>query len=271
MTLNEAKTMRSSQDQTGKTVTVRHPLRSIVSLVPSQTELLFDLGLDREISGITDFCIYPREGCAKKTKVGGPKSVDFEVVARLKPDLIIANKEENDEAQVTRLGGIYPTWVSDITTLDDAVEMICSVGDLVGKSHEGNAIADVIGASLRVIPSPEIKAVYVIWDKPLMVAAGNTFIDTMMKRCGIGNCFEGMSRYPAITDDDVCRKKPDIIMLSSEPYPFDETHAAMFRERFPAQKIVLVAGEVFSWYGSRLRYAADYFKSFRHKISLIMD
>src|SRR4051812_11307667 len=118
-------------DQMGNAVELEGPPSRIVSLVPSQTELLFYLGLDKEVAGITKFCIHPAEMFHSKPRVGGTKKYDFEKIRQLAPDLIIGNKEENEQKQVEELQKLYPVWMSDIRNLADALQMIRSVGELV--------------------------------------------------------------------------------------------------------------------------------------------
>ena len=117
-------------DQLGRTVKLNDFPKRIVSLVPSQTELLFDLGLEDNVVGITKFCIHPASWIKSKHRVGGTKNLNFKAIEKLKPDLIIANKEENTQSEIERLMNLYPVWISDIGNLDDALRMIVDVGEL---------------------------------------------------------------------------------------------------------------------------------------------
>src|SRR5438105_265149 len=119
-------------DQLGNQLHIDQHPRRIVSLVPSQTELLFDLGLQEEVIGITKFCVHPYHWHQTKTRVGGTKDIKLEVIDQLKPDLVIANKEENTREQITSLQSLYPVWISDVNTLQDALEMIRSIGEITG-------------------------------------------------------------------------------------------------------------------------------------------
>ena len=125
-------------DQLDRKISLASLPKRIVSLVPSQTELLYDLGLRDEVAGITKFCIHPQEWFKTKPRVGGTKKIDIEKIKQLDPDLVIGNKEENDQSQVEELMKHYPVWMSDIKNLEDALEMIEHIGDLTGKS--GNAV-----------------------------------------------------------------------------------------------------------------------------------
>lgn len=240
--------------------------KRIISLVPSQTELLHYLGLDQRVVGITKFCVHPKGWYKHKTKVGGTKTVHLEKVAALNPDLIIGNKEENTKEQIEALQKQYPVWISDIKTLDDALEMIVVLGEMLGKSKKATELADTIEArffSLKKSKSKEAKttAAYIIWRKPYMVAASDTFIDAMLTWAGFENIFSDKKRYPEIRIADLIARQPNSILLSSEPFPFKEKHIAELQEACPQSEIKLVDGELFSWYGNRLLESAAYFDS----------
>lgn len=244
----------------------------IISLVPSQTELLFDLGIDREIVGITKFCIYPTDKVRDKRIVGGTKTLDLSRIHALRPDLIIANKEENTRDQVEALQRHYPVHITDVTTLPDALAMIRDVGQLIGKAPQADDMARQIGYSLfppssRSPSFPAVSVAYFIWRKPYMVAAGNTFIDAMLTAAGFCNAFAGQTRYPEVSSDELQRVNPDLIFLSSEPYPFAEKHVAELQYVCPSARVRVVDGEVFSWYGSRLLRAALYLRNLQNQLA----
>lgn len=244
------------------------PPKRIISLVPSQTELLFDLGLDEEIVGVTKFCIHPAEKVKRKAIIGGTKTLNLDRIRELDPDLIIANKEENTREQVEALQRQFPVHVTDMTTLSDALCMIREVGSLVGKRQEAEAMAIQIDQNLTPVYAAYRPTVaYLIWRKPYMVAASNTFIDAMLAIAGFSNTFADQTRYPEITPDDLREVQPDLIFLSSEPYPFGEKHVDELQQLCPSARVLLVDGEVFSWYGSRLLRASDYFKNLHQQIT----
>ncbi|WP_311136287.1 ABC transporter substrate-binding protein [Hymenobacter cellulosivorans] len=252
-------------DQMNRRVAVPFPPQRIVSLVPSQTELLFDLGLGSRVVGVTKFCIHPAEARQRTTVIGGTKNFDFEKIEALQPDLIIGNKEENYQAGIEQLAQKYPVWLSDISNLDEALDMIRRVGLITGRKSAADAMADEIAGSFaaRTVSDPLIPAAYFIWRKPYMVAASNTFIDTMLPRAGFRNVFAGLNRYPEITAEQLAVAAPAVILLSSEPYPFAEKHVAEFQTICPSATVRIVDGELFSWHGSRLRHSAAYFASLR--------
>ncbi len=249
------------------------PPRRIVSLVPSQTELLADLGLENEVAGITKFCVRPEKWFRKKTRVGGTKTLNFEKIKSLRPDLVIGNKEENERAQIEELAADFPVWMSDVYTLEDAYDMIGKVGELIGKTAEAQKLLAKIQGSFSTnnqqrTTNNETRVAYFIWRKPFMVAGKYTFIDEMLRVAGFKNVFSHKSRYPEISLDELDAAQPEVILLSSEPYPFSEKHFAPFREVCPQARIQLVDGEMFSWYGSRLVHSAAYFRKLHETLNL---
>lgn len=237
----------------------------IISLVPSQTELLYDLGLDKEVIAITKFCIHPMDWFRTKERIGGTKMLQLDKIASLKPDLIIGNKEENEKSQVTELMRTENVWMSDIKTLGDACEMIMRVGEVTGKKEKAQEIANEIEKRFsafreKIKAAPHKTVAYFIWKNPWMAAGNETFINHMLGICGFKNVFaKTKSRYPEVTLQELAAEQPEIILLSSEPYPFREKHIHELQEACPDSKIILADGELFSWYGSRLLKSPGYF------------
>lgn len=237
----------------------------IVSLVPSQTELLYDLGLDEEVVGITKFCVHPEQWFLSKAKVGGTKNIKIEIIHHLKPDLIIANKEENTKEQIEELSKRHLIWTTDIKTLGDALQMIKKIGELVDKYEEADLLVKKIQGNFLELKTQlqsttyKLRTAYLIWQNPFMIAGGDTFINDMMNHCGFENICKEMNRYPEITIDELYEKNCELLLLSSEPFPFKQQHIEELQLQLPKTKIILVDGEMFSWYGSRLLYAPQYF------------
>jgi ABC-type Fe3+-hydroxamate transport system substrate-binding protein len=241
---------------------------SIVSLVPSITELLYNLGLSVEVTGITKFCIHPNEWFSTKTRIGGTKTVDIEKVKALQPTLIIANKEENVQAQVEALQKFAPVHVTDVSTLEEALSMIETIGKLVHRQEKAASMVHAIRQSfneleqLRAkVPHANTRACYLIWRQPYMTVGSDTMIHDLMQRCGWINVFGDRTRYPEITVEQIRQAGCELLLLSSEPYPFQQKHMDELQLELPDTKIILVDGEMFSWYGSRLQHAAAYFRS----------
>ena len=253
-------TIQSFFDQLGNQVSFTYPAERIVSLVPSQTELLADLGLERQVVGITKFCVHPSGWLRTKIIIGGTKNFQFDVIDDLKPDLIIGNKEENYLEGITRLKQKYPIWLSDIVTLPDAYSMITSMGELTNTETKAHLIRDQIAERLQSVKKRSANSVlYLIWRNPWMAAGSDTFINSMLTMLNLKNALENVARYPQLSKEQIADLRPDFIFLSSEPYPFREKHIEELKKISPLSRVILVDGEMFSWYGSRLLKAADYF------------
>lgn len=245
----------------------------IVSLVPSLTELLFDLGLEENIVGITKFCVHPVHFKATKTIVGGTKNIKFDKIKALQPDVIICNKEENTKEIVEQLAQICPVWVTDIITIEDNLQMIHDFGQLFNKRIEAQKWKDKISFAnqnfLHFIKDKPIKKVaYFIWANPYMVAGNQTFINELLQINHFQNIYaKKENRYPEVELKKMrLEGDPDYVFLSSEPFPFSDEHAFEIGRFTHHAKTVFVDGEMFSWYGSRLLKAFDYFKLLHSKI-----
>ena len=255
-------------DQCGRNVEITDTPKRIVSLVPSQTELLFDLGLRDEVVGITKFCIHPDEWFISKTRVGGTKEVKTDRIEALRPDLILANKEENVKEQIDELAKKYPVWVSDINNLEQALDMILQIGRLTGKFQQANHLHRQIQRSFQslITTDKRPRTAYLIWRDPFMTVGGDTYIHSMMELAGFTNIFKQKSRYPETHPDELRSLGCELLLLSSEPYPFREKHIEELQTQLPDTQILLADGEMFSWYGSRLLKAPAYFQKLREMI-----
>jgi ABC-type Fe3+-hydroxamate transport system substrate-binding protein len=240
----------------------------IVSLVPSQSQLLWDLGLKDQLAGITKFCIHPEEMFRSVPRVGGTKQIHLDKIRALKPDLIIGNKEENTEADILALEKEFPVWMSDIYTLDDAINMIQSIGEITNTAAKAIALTESIARNFAQLDFPSQRTcIYLIWNEPMMVCGKNNFIDDMLQKAGFRNGIEG-ARYPMLTEDELSSHPAEYILLSTEPFPFGEEHVVSFQKKFPEKKVVLVDAEFFSWYGSKLNDAPNYFKQLRSSLNI---
>ena len=245
-------------DQLGNTLELDSTPKRIISIVPSQSELLFDLGLDNEVVGITKFCVHPQHWLKEKSVIGGTKKLHIEKIRSLDPDLVIANKEENNKEDIESIEVFCPVWVSDVKDVESALEMIQSMGDLVGKRREADELFERIYAGFQRLKNRQLKkAIYLIWRNPYMAAGSDTFIHDIMNRVGYKNLVSA-NRYPEITLSEMKSLDPDIVLLSSEPYPFREKHIEKLNSVFDCD-IKLVDGELFSWYGSRMLKAINEF------------
>jgi len=260
----------SFTDMMGREILVPAAPQRIISLVPSQTELLYDLGLGERVCGITKFCVHPEEWFRTKTRVGGTKNVNFEQVAKLQPDLIIANKEENTKEEIEALAQNYPVWVSDIKSINDALAMIQQVGALVNEQDKANILVQNITDGFTKLKKSlqPVRVAYFIWRDPWMCAGGDTFISNMIEAMGWENVLKKEPRYPSIALKDLILLQPQLILLSSEPYPFKDKHIAEIKEVMQTAEIRLVDGEMFSWYGSRLVQTSEYLCDLRSTFNL---
>ena len=253
------------KDQLNRKLQIDEIPKRIISLVPSQTELLVDLGLSDYLVGLTKFCVHPKELRTQKTLVGGTKNINIDKIKALNPDIILCNKEENSLEIIEALEGIAPIHISDIYSVEDCYELIHMYGLIFNSQSKAKQLIKSIDCerqAFEIINIQKKKSVaYFIWKKPWMVAASNTFINTMLKEAGFINVFEKEERYPEITLNHSKLLNADIIMLSSEPFPFKDKHIEEFKLSFPNKEIIIVDGELFSWYGSRLLHSYNYFKS----------
>ena len=249
-------------DQLGRSVLLDKTPQRIVSLVPSQTDLLVDLGLESQLVGVTKFCVHPKSIRKQAIVVGGTKNVNYTKVEALQPDIIICNKEENTEGIVINCQKIAPVWVSDISTIEDSLAMIHELGEVFDKKQEALTITNGIKSEVNsfkgfIANKPLRKVLYLIWKKPYMAAGNDTFIHELLQLNKFENNIK-TNRYPEVSLSEL--KQAELILLSSEPYPFKDKDVKEIRSQTNAE-VRLVDGEYFSWYGSRLLKAFNYFKS----------
>ena len=225
----------------------------IISLVPSLTELIIDLGLADRLIGRTRFCIHPAEVVDDIAIIGGTKNPNIEKIKALEPDFILANKEENRQKDIEELEKEHYVHLTDIDTIEDALAAINEIGALLGAKEKADDLVQQINNTLSHKADYEpLRTAYFIWKEPWMVAGSSTYIHEIMKEWNLENIFSNQSRYPEIDLSVLKDKSPDLIILSSEPYPFKEKHIAEVQKFCPNSQIVLLDGEWFSWYGSRM-------------------
>ena len=256
-------------DQIGNTILLAQKAERIVSLVPSQTELLYDLGLGDKVVGITKFCIHPDEWFSSKTRVGGTKNVKFEAIEELQPDLIIANKEENSKEDIEKLQSLYNVWTSDIFTVDDSLAMMKAVGELTGaESKVEELVKNIQNKRAQFQKIKPVSMLYFIWREPYMLAGANTFINNFLAEIGLVNFASKLEddRYPMVDFDKIKELKPDVLLCSSEPFPFKDEHLKELTDK-TGIKAMHIDGEYCSWYGSRLLKAYDYFEKLKKGMS----
>lgn len=239
----------------------------IVSLCPSLTELVFDLGRGDDLVGITTYCVHPADRVGAVEKVRGTKDPDCARIAELRPDLVLMNEEENrlEDLEALQAAGL-PCHTSFPRDVDGTAAMVRSIAAALDRSLEGERIArDIEDRRDRVRQESEglepVRWAYLIWRKPWMTVNGDTFVDALLELAGGVNVFaDHAERYPAIEASDLAAANPDVVLLATEPFPFEAKHAdelaeatGLARERFR-----VADGEYLSWHGSRTPDGIDY-------------
>jgi ABC-type Fe3+-hydroxamate transport system substrate-binding protein len=261
--------MPTATDARGRSVHLERPPRRIVSLVPSQTELLAYLGLDETVVGVTRFCVRPSHWRAEKAIVGGTKEVDVDRVADLAPDLILANHEENTAADVEALAPIAPVFVTEVKTVTEALNMVRTVGTLTATTDQTSTLAGQIVSRFSQLPEfAPLEAVYLIWREPYMTVGGDTFIHDVMSWGGFENVYGDRARYPEVSLSGLAEQDLDVVLCASEPFPFHQKEAFTddLRDALPDTPVELVDGQPFSWYGPRLLDTPSYLTELRETL-----
>lgn len=242
--------------------------KRIISLVPSLTELLIDLGLEEQLVGRTRFCVHPDEKVKNIPIVGGTKNPRLDKIYDTDPDLIIANKEENRPQDIKQLMDDFEIEVTDITTIEDALITIHELGQKLNVSSRARDLISEIQQRLDNRPDKrELRTAYLIWKDPWMSVGNDTYIHDVLKHWNLSNVFADKTRYPKFNLDELKSYNPDLVLLSSEPYPFKEKHLAQVEEACPAARVLLVEGEWFSWYGSHMKHAFGRLNGWRRTIA----
>jgi ABC-type Fe3+-hydroxamate transport system substrate-binding protein len=256
-------------DATGVAFAGTRAPRRIVSLIPSTTELLCDLGLADAIAGITVYCREPGAVTRTKRRIGGEKDPDLDAIRALAPDLVIANIEENVAAHVETLRSWdIPVWVAYPRTVDGALAMIRDLGEVTGTHVMAARLLDDLRGRLAVVRETvrvrrAVPVFYAIWRAPYMTVGPDTYVHDVLATCGGANVFgDAKTRYPVSPLEDVATRRPEVILLPDEPFRFRAVHRRDF-EPFtdvPAVRdgrIVLVDGKPFTWHGRRLADALE--------------
>lgn len=252
-------------DQLNNKININSKPKRIISIVPSQSEFLWHIGIRKELVGITKFCIHPKEMFTTIEHIGGTKKLNILKIRALQPDLIIANKEENNQQEIEVLQKEFNVWISDIYTFNDVYKMMKNLSVILNKQSETQKLISEIKASLaQVKNSFSNKTVaYFIWNKPYMLAANTTYINFVLNYLGLKNAAENLQRYPLVDNETLKKLNPSICFLSSEPFPFKQKHVLELQKILPTSKIIIVNGEVFSWYGPRMLYLAEFVKQLK--------
>ena len=230
--------------------------QKIISLVPSLTELIVDLGLKEQLIGRTRFCVHPKPEIEDIEIVGGTKNPRLDKIEELEPDIIIANKEENKKEHIDALREKFYVYLTDIATIEDALITIHELGKELGTLDDAKQLSSDIQSAMEDIPNEKtLRTAYFIWKDPWMTIGNDTYIHDVMNHWNLDNVFANQTRYPRVDFYDVAEKDPELILLSSEPYPFKEKHIAEVKQACPNARVLLVEGEWFSWYGSHMLHS----------------
>lgn len=235
------------------------PLR-IVSLVPSITETLIDLGVGKRLVGRTSYCVHPREAVESIPKIGATKGVSFEKIDALSPDLIVANKEENRKRHIDRLRERYTVFVTYPRSVEGAVKTVLDLGRLVGAEARGGAIAcecdELLERASAAVTGKRLRTACMIWRDPWMAVGSGTYMNDLLDVVGFRNVFE-KPRYPETALEDLAAREPDVVILPDEPYAFTEADrnelASALSKRKRRPRIILMDGSYLTWFGSRTR------------------
>lgn len=259
--------MRTITDALGREITYHYPPERIISLDPAITETLYYFGLNEEIVGRTRFCIHPKEKVKNAMNIGGTKDLKMDRIHDVKPDLIIAEKEENTKEMVETLEEHYPVYVCEIRTVQDGIQMTEDLGHVTGKSEQGTKLKSDVETAFATLPKTDpVRVAYMIWKKPYMAVGRDTYINHTLEKLGFINPFATSGeRYPAVTVQDLQDANLDYIFLSSEPYPFRDKHHTEFKSFLPDVPPINIDGEML-WYGPKMLEAVQYFRSFIEQV-----
>jgi len=247
----------------------------IVSLVPSVTELVCELGLAGQLVGRTGFCIHPCEVVRRIRKVGGTKDVDLDKLRALRPTHVIVNIDENRKEDARALEKFVPELIvtHPLSPLDNTA-LYRLIGGIFGREREAEALCGRFEDAYEAVRSathafPSERVLYLIWRNPWMTVSRDTYISRMLALVNWETVpAGGAERYPRIEPDGAALDEADVVLLSSEPFMFREKHLAETRT-LPAlrrKKIALIDGEMTSWYGSRAIKGLAYLRRFRGEL-----
>lgn len=255
--------MKELIDGMERKVQFSNPPRRIISLCPSITETLFELGLDECVVGRTSYCIHPEDKVKDTKIIGGTKQVDVNLIRELRPDIIVTDKEETPKELAETLMKEFPLFIFDVQKYNHALSMIEVLGELTNRVEKAKDMVSNIEEEFAFLPGVDNNRVaYLIWRKPYMAAGQSTFINSMLDRCGFKNTLlHREERYPAVTVEELRGLNLDYLLLSSEPFPFSEEHKDELKAELPNVNIVFVDGQSFSWYGAKMKKAGRYFRS----------
>lgn len=229
-------------DLLGRTFDFASPPRRVVSLVPSLTETLFDLGAGEAVAGITDFCIFPPD--LPLPRLGGTKNPRIDAIRELAPDLVYMNLEENLERHARQIEEFAPVFVTEPKTVDDVASLIVTLAAI--HRRDPQSLVDALAAERHHIG--DFTFAVPIWKKPWMWCGGDTYVSNLVESAGGRNVLRDTVRYPPLSLEDVLSLQPDILFLPDEPYAFTAGDAS---ELAGPWIIGPFPGHLFTWHGTR--------------------
>jgi iron complex transport system substrate-binding protein len=236
------------RDVRGRVFDLREAPRRVVSLVPSVTETLFDLGAGDAVVGITDFCIFPPD--LERPRLGGTKNPRVEDIRALAPDLVHMNLEENLRRHAEAIEGFAPVFVSEPKSLDDVAALLRELGALHDRRERGEELAVLLEHEQRTIPRRAFTFACPIWKSPWMWCGGDTYVSRLVEAAGGRNVLAERTRYPQVELEEVLALRPDIVFLPDEPFLFTHDDVAAFRG---LRVVGPFPGHLFTWHGTRTR------------------
>ncbi|MGZ8829111.1 MAG: helical backbone metal receptor [Thermoanaerobaculia bacterium] len=242
------------RDLRGRTFEFEYPPKRVVSLVPSLTESLFDLGAGDSVVGITDFCIFPEK--LDRPRLGGTKNPRVDAVRALNPDLVYMNLEENLERHAKAIEEFAPVFVTEPKTVPDVRDLITTLGEIHERRPQAADFVRRLDRELASMPRRDFTFACPIWKQPWMWCGGDTYVSHLVESVGGRNVFAGESRYPV---RDPKSFAADVVFLPDEPYAFNAQDA----QEFGGRVIGPFPGHLFTWHGTRtllgLRLLRDLF------------
>lgn len=236
-----------ARDLLGREFDFLQPPRRIVSLVPSLTETLFELGAGQQVVGVTDFCIFPQG--MERARVGGTKTPSIARIRQLAPDIVYVNLEENLERHADEIAAFAPVFCTEPKSVDDVAALISLLGAIHRCEKRATELVALLAANRHQLAA--FTFVVPIWKKPWMWCGGDTYVSNLVESVGGRNLLADRTRYPSIDVRDVTALRPDVIFLPDEPYRFTEGDAEAIHEMSEARIIGPFPGHLFTWHGTR--------------------
>ena len=240
-------------DALGRSFDFSDAPKRIVSLVPSLTETLVDLGVGANIVGLTSYCIFPPGLRERVANVGGTKNPKIHEIRELRPDVVYMNLEENLRRHAEAIEEFAPVVTSEPKSVGDVGSLILQLGAIHHREGAAATLVRILDEQVRLARAAAKSFTFAvpIWKGPWMWCGGDTYVSHLVETIGGTNVFAELSRYPTVTLEDAIARKPDVIFLPDEPYAFSEADAIELRQSFEGRIVGPFEGHLFTWHGSR--------------------